>query len=132
MENLEIRIMPEKVLFRENCIIITDSENGRYRILYKDIIYAYIRIQDSDTGECLAPEITDITKETDGELILYDNERRQWIIRTDRTREKAGMLFEKLCIHVPYILAGGQDWFNCSQEEDFKMIGQMAEIMREC
>lgn len=132
MENLKTKIMPEKVLFQENSIDVIEPETGKYRIAYEDIVYAYIRIRNREEENCLKPEITEITKETDGELILYDREHRQWVIGTDRVGKKAGTLFEELCIHVPYILAGGQDWFDCSEEKDFEMIGQMVNLMRAC
>lgn len=132
MESLRTKIMPEKVLFQKNFINVIEPETGKYRIAYEDIVYAYIRIRDREGGNCLEPDITEITKETDGELIIYDREHRQWVIGTDRIRKKAGTLFEELCIRAPYILAGGQDWFDCSEKKDFEMIGQMVNLMRVC
>lgn len=132
MENMEIKIEPEKVLFQKNLIVIEESKTGRHRILYKDIVFTYIRIRDDKTGEYQALEITDITGRTDGELVLYDREHRKWVIRADRTGQKAGALFEELCIHAPYVLAGGQDWFDCTSKQDFEMVGEMVELMREC
>lgn len=132
MENMEIGIAPEKVLFQKNLIVIEESKTRRHRILYKDIVFTYIRTRDDKTGEYQAPEITDVTGRMDGELILYDREHRKWIIRTDRTGQKAGVLFEELCAHAPYVLAGGQDWFDCSSKEDFEMVREMVELMREC
>lgn len=132
MENMEIKIEPERVLFQKNLIVIEESKTKRRRILYKDIVFAYIRTLDDVTGEYQTLEITDITGRTDGELVLYDREHRKWIIRADRTGQKAGALFEGLCTHAPYILAGGQDWFDCSKEEDFEMVREMVELMREC
>lgn len=132
MENLEIRVMPEKLLFRRNFVLMTGPDTGKYQISYKDIIFTYIRIRDGETGHYLEPEIADITGEMEGEWILCDKEHRRWIVRTDRMGQKAGALFKELCIHAPYVLAGGQDWFDCSAEQDFETVRQMVGLMREC
>lgn len=132
MEGLEIRIAPEKVIFRKNHIAVAEPETGRNRIFYKDIVRAYIRIHD-ETGGYLEPEIMDIARDTEGELVLCAGKGNgRWIIRTDRTGQKAGALFEALCLHAPYILAGGQEWFDGLDEEDFGTVGRMVDIMREC
>ena len=132
MENLENRIMPEKILFRKSFISLVEQERVKYRIPYKDIVVARIRVWD-DKAKCYQePEITEITGDMEGELVLYDRQHIQWVIQTDQSGRKAGSLLEELCIHAPYIMMGSQDWFNCSEEEDYKIIEQMVRTMRMC
>lgn len=132
MEHSEIRIAPEKVLFRRNLMIITESETRRYKVPYKEIVYTYIRIWDDRKERCLTPEITDITQKMDGEWIFHDRENRKWTVLTHRMKEGAGALFKELCIHAPYVMAGGQDWFDSSEEKDMETVRQMVELMRKC
>lgn len=132
MENLEIRIVPRELLFRKRFITMTDEKTVKHRIFYKDIVLAYLQIWDEKAGCYLEPEITDITGDMEGNLILYDRQHCKWVIQTDQTGRKAGALLEELCIHAPYIMMGSQDWFDCSEEKDFEIIGQMVKTMREC
>lgn len=132
MENLETRIKPDKISFRKNFIMIKELKTGKYRILYKDIVLAKIRVKGDEEGSYQEPEITDITGNMEGDLILYDRQHTRWVIQPDRTGKKAGELLKELCIHAPYIMVGNQDWFDCSEEADFEMVGQMVSLMREC
>ncbi len=132
MENLEIRIAPERVLFRRSLMIITESETRKYRIPYKEIVYTYIRIWDDKEEQYLTPEIADITRKMEGEWIFHDRENWKWTILTHRLEERAGLLFKELCVHAPYVMAGGQDWFDSWEEQDMEEVGKMVELMRKC
>lgn len=132
MKELEIRMMPEKILFRKKHMVIVVSAAEKYQIPFSDIVWAYIRTGEDETGESREPELAEITEDTEGELILYDSRHIKWVIRTDKTGRQAGSLLKELCIHAPYIAAGGQDWFDLSEEPDFGMIEEMVSVMREC
>ena len=127
-----IRLRPEKILFRNKSIIIAESGNRKGKIPYEQIVTAFLSVQGGESGDCLEPEITEITGDMDGELILRDRANRRWEIRTDLTGETAGALLEKLCIHAPYVLAGGQSWSGETGEEDFRRLAEMVGLMRSC
>ena len=41
-------------------------------------------------------------------------------------------MLEELTMHAPYILAGGQEWFDEHDEKQFSEIGKMVGIMQGC
>lgn len=131
MENLETVCIPEKIVFYKNSITMAEKGKGTHRISYQDVVLAYLKVWDEVSGSYQEPEITEITPEMDGEMILYDKGHKRWIIRTEKAGKKAGALLEELCIHAPYIMVGGQDWFDRSLESDFETIGQMVGLMTE-
>ncbi len=132
MEESENRITPERIIFGKSFITAKAPQSERYRIFYKDIIWAYISVPDDRTGDCENPDIADVTEEMEGTLVVCDKKRCRWIFQTDRTGQTAGSLLKKLCIHAPYIVAGGQDWFDITQTADFDMVRQMVKVKRAC
>lgn len=132
MKALEIRKMPKKIFFGKDYMVITVSIAERYRILYSDITWAYVKTGGEKPGEDREPKLWEITEDTEGELILYGGRPFKWIIQTDKMGRKAGALLKELCLHAPYIAAGGQDWFDPSGEADFGMVEKMVSIMLEC
>lgn len=125
-----IRLRPEKLLFRKKTIIITGAENGKHRIPYSGIVMAYLRVPAGTAGAYREPEITEITGDMEGELILHDRADHRWEIATDLTGRAAGAWLEELCIHAPYILAGAQSWLEKPEEEHFAVLRSMAALMR--
>lgn len=132
MENKDIMLHPEKISFKRRCIKVKDIVYGECRIPYKEIIMGYVKIWSQESGGCHKPEIIDITEDTDGDLILYDYRHCCFHIQTDLVSETAGAMLGELTMHAPYILAGGQEWFDEHNEEQFAEIGEMVEIMRGC
>lgn len=132
MKDLENRISPEKIIFRKNHITVKVSQREIYRIFYRDLVWTYIRTFHTQDGNYEEPGIEDITEDTEGELVLCDKMRCSWIIETDQIGQKAGEIMRELCMYAPYVLAGGQDWFDRSEEADFDMISEMVKIRREC
>ena len=125
-------ITPERIVFGKSFIAAKTPQGERHRIFYKDIIWAYISVPDDRAGCCGNPDIADVTEDMEGTLVVYDKERCRWIFRTDQTGQTAGGLLKELCIHAPYIVAGGQDWFDISNKADFDMIRQMVKVKRAC
>lgn len=132
MRESETKIMPGKVLFRKSQIVLEISSAEKYRIPYREIVWAYVRTKGDEPGGGREPELAEITEETEGELIIYDRQRHRWMIGTGRAGKKAGALLKELCIHAPYIVAGGQEWFDHSGEADFSAVEEMVRLMREC
>lgn len=132
MRESETKIMPGKVLFRKSQIVLEVSSAEKYRIPYREIVWAYIRTEGDEPDGGREPELAEITEETEGELIIYDRQRHRWMIGTGRTGKKAGALLKELCIHAPYIAAGEQEWFDHSEEADFSAVEEMVRLMREC
>lgn len=132
MRESETKILPEKILFRKGHTVLEVSPAEKYRIPYREIVWAYVRTGGDGPDGSREPELADITENTEGELILHDRQRRRWVIGTGRAGRKAGALLKELCLHAPYIAAGGQEWFDHSEEADFSAVEEMVRLMREC
>ena len=110
---------------------ILDSHRGRYKIPYQKIVSAFLRIQDGESGICYEPEITDITRDMNGDLILYDTENSRWRIQMDLAESTAGSVLADLAVRAPYILIGRQSWLDVDEEEDFAEAVRMTAVMRD-
>lgn len=130
-ENLNITLKPEKIRFTENCIKITDSHFGKYKIPYENLVQAWIRKND-ETGAAYEPEITDITEDMDGELLFRDSENCCFEIQTEQTGRPAGGMLSELSIHAPYILIGNPSWINPEDAEEREELNNMVNLMRDC
>ncbi len=129
---ITITLRPEKIQFSSNCIKIVNGGLGRYTIPYSGIIWACVSVYDSQSGTYYEPEITEITKETEGVLHFYDSTHCKWCLQTELTGQTAGSMIEELAMHAPYILIGRSMWFNLEIEEDFDQLAGMTGLMREC
>lgn len=130
-ERRSITLRPEKIRFTENCIKMTDSRSGRYKIPYKNLVQAWIRGKDC-TGAMYEPEITDITEDMEGELFIRDSKNCFFEIQTELTGKAAGRMLSELSVHAPYILIGKTDWINLEDRELCAEISSMVKRMREC
>lgn len=124
-----IILKPSGIRFTGSCIKLGDSRSGEYRIPYKDLVLAGIRIYDKASGSYYEPEVTDITKDMEGDLILYDFRHVRWQIRTEASGKRAGALIEELAVRRPGILIGRQTWADIENDEDFEEIGNMVRLM---
>lgn len=129
---LNIILKPQKVEFTRSGIRVTEALAGTFKIPYKEIIYAGIRVYDTETGIDYEPELAEITGSMDGDLVLYGTQGRRWKIQTDQTGKTAGSMLSELAQSAPYILAGGHTWIDLEKEEDFSEIEKMVNLMREC
>lgn len=130
MENKAgIILKPSGIRFTGSCIKLRDSRSGEYRIPYKDLVLAGIRIYDKFSGSYYEPELTDITKDMEGDLILYDFRHVRWQINTEVSGKRAGALIEELAVRWPCILIGKQTWADIENEGDFEEIGNMVRLM---
>lgn len=127
---LNIVLQPEKISFAKKCIKITDPRTGSYEIPYRELVLAGIRIRDEETGGFYEPEITEITEDMEGELILRDSGNCRFIIGTEQTGRAAGSMLAELSMHAPYILIGNQDWFDSNDKEAFGEVDGMVKLMR--
>lgn len=124
-----ITLRPSGIRFTGSCIKMRDPRSGEYRIPYKDLVLAGIRIYDKVSGSYYEPEVTDITKDMEGDLILYDLRHVRWQIRTEVSGKRAGALIEELAVRWPGILIGRQTWADIENDEDFAEIGNMVRLM---
>lgn len=131
-QKLDIILRPQKILFAKRYIEISGGCSGGYRIPYKKIVLACLRIYDKGTDTYYEPEIVNITSDMEGELFLYDTDHCRFKIKTDLAGKTAGAVLLELAIHAPYVLIGGQTWFDVENEMDFAEIGDMVHLMRWC
>ena len=132
MEKEKVVLYPERISFKRKRIRLLDGEKGRYQIPYEELVLACLRVTDQESGSSYEPEVTDITEEMEGELVLYDCRRRSVHLRTERLGRKAGSLFSELLEHAPYLLAGGSFWLDREDEEGMAEAYRMVTVMKEC
>lgn len=132
MENRDISLEVKQVHFTKNSIRITDLYSGKHQILYKELMFACLSVSDRRTGACYEPEITEITENMEGDLLLYDTHRCCWRLKTNFIGKTAGMIFKELACNAPYMLLGGHPWLDIKNDKDFAEIKNMVSLMREC
>lgn len=130
-QKLNIVLKPTDIQFTEKWLETVDSHTGRYRLLYEDIVHAGLRIYDRNSGEWYEPEITEITKGMEGDLVLCDHQSCQWTIHTDLMEKTAQTILSELAMHAPYILIGRQTWIDLEDEDVFTEISNMVDLMRQ-
>ncbi len=106
-EKSQITLRPERIQFSSHSMKISDPDHGGYKIPYREIVLASLLAPGREEGTCYEPEITDITGDMEGDLILCDSKCCKWRIHPELTGMTAGSLLENLIIHAPYILVGG-------------------------
>ncbi|MEY8324073.1 hypothetical protein AALB47_09185 [Lachnospiraceae bacterium 54-11] len=131
-KNPGITLTVRQIDFTRNSIKVTDIYSDKYQFPYKEIVFASLSILDKETCEFYEPEITEITKEMKGDLLLYDSHGCKWRFQTDLSGKTAGVVFLELSLHAPYIVLGGQSWFEAENEDDFNEIKNMVSLMRQC
>ena len=129
-QKTDITLKPEEVRFHKRCIRISDPVSGTYRLPYKEIVSAWLRVREGSNGGMIEPDISEVTDRMEGDLILYDIRRSRWKIQTGRTGRTGGAILLELALCAPYILQGGQRWIDLNDENDFTMAGWMVELMR--
>lgn len=130
-ERMCITLRPERIHLGGSSMKILDSHRGRYKIPYQEIVSAFLSVPDRKTGVYYEPEITDITRDMNGDLILYDTENSRWRIQMDLAESTAGSVLADLAVHAPYILIGRQPWLDVDEEEDFAEAVRMTAVMRD-
>lgn len=132
MEESEKRVTPERIVFKKSFISARVSLWEEYRIFYEDMVWAYVSVPSGEAEDVQRPDIADITEDVKGDLVVYDRKRCRWVFETDRISQTAGNLLKRLCFYAPYIVAGGQDWFDITDKAEFDMIRQMVKVRRAC
>lgn len=125
-------LKPKGICFTPRYIKITDSGRKQYQIFYKDLILASLQTFDDKSGACYEPDITDITKNMEGDLILYGFGNTRWQIRMEETGKTAGSALSDLAAHAPHILIGRQTWIDIENEEELETLGNMVNLMGRC
>ena len=128
----EIVLEASKVQFTESGLTVIGFPYGVYRFPYRNMAYAYLCACDKPEEMYREPEIVELDKDVDGELVLYDSACCRYRIRTNRLGRTAGSLLIDLAMHAPYIVLGRQEWFDVSCERDFIEIRDMVDVRRQC
>ena len=129
-EKMCITLRPERIHLGGSSMKILDSHRGRYKIPYREIVSAFLSVPDRESGIYYEPDITDITRDMNGDLILYDTENSRWRIQMDLAESTAGNVLIDLAVHAPHILIGGQTWLDADEEEDFAEAVRMTAVMQ--
>lgn len=131
-KDLSIILKPADIQFTEEHIEMIDPSTGRYPLPYADIVTAGLRVYNRESKSWYEPEITEITKGMEGDLIIRDNRNCQWIIHTDLTEKTAETILSELAMHAPYIMIGRQTWIDLEDEDAFAEASNMVDLMRQC
>lgn len=140
MEYVNIFLQADELVFAADALRITDVRRDEYVIPYEEIVIAYIAVcsgEESETEQSLrdsyAPEITDITKDTTGSLVIYNRQQNCFVIRMDSVGAvTAGQVIGKLTQYAPHALFGFQPWLNEYDDRQYEEILEMVDIMKEC
>lgn len=140
MEYVNIFLQADELVFAADALRITDVQRDEYVIPYEEIVIAYIAVcsgEESETEQSLrdsyAPEITDITKDTTGSLVIYNRQQNCFVIRMDSVGAvTAGQVIGKLTQYAPHALFGFQPWLNEYDDRQYEEILEMVDIMKEC
>lgn len=140
MEYVNIFLRADELVFAADALRITDVRRDEYVIPYEEIVIAYIAVcsgEESETEQSLrdsyAPEITDITKDTTGSLVIYNRQQNCFVIRMDSVGAvTAGQVIGKLTQYAPHALFGFQPWLNEYDDRQYEEILEMVDIMKEC
>lgn len=140
MEYVNIFLQADELVFAADALRITDVRRDEYVIPYEEIVIAYIAVcsgEESETEQSLrdsyAPEITDITKDTTGSLVIYNRQQNCFVIRMDSMGAvTAGQVIGKLTQYAPHALFGFQPWLNEYDDRQYEEILEMVDIMKEC
>lgn len=131
-QKMNLILKPTDIRFTKKRIEIVDSRAGRCRLSYKDIVWTGLRVYDQSSGDCYEPEITEITKGMEGDLVICDHQNCRWIIHTDLLEKTAQAILSELVMHAPYILVGRQTWIDLEDTDAFTEISNMVDLMRHC
>lgn len=129
---MNLILKPTDIRFTKKWIDIVDFHTGRYKLPYKDIVWAGLRVYNQNSEDWYEPEITEIIKGMEGDLLICDNQNRQWIIHTDLVEKTAQAMLSELVMLAPHILAGHQSWIDLDDEAAFAEISSMVKLMRQC
>lgn len=135
MEYVNILLRADELIFEPKALRITDVHHEKYVIPYEEIALVYIAVSDGkewDLKKCHMPEIIDITKDMDGALLIYNRQQGRFVVRTDRVKDTAGMMLEKLTRYAPHALFGFQPWLNEYDAGQFEEVLEMIDVMKEC
>lgn len=140
MEYVNIFLQADELVFAADALRITDVRRDEYVIPYEEIVIAYIAVcsgEESETEQSLrdsyAPEITNITKDTTGSLVIYNRQQNCFVIRMDSVGAvTAGQVIGKLTQYAPHALFGFQPWLNEYDDRQYEEILEMVDIMKEC
>lgn len=131
-KKLNIILKPTDIQFTEKCIEIVDSHIGSCRIPYEDIVMSGLRIYDRELKDWYEPEITEITRDMEGDLVFLDSRGCRWVVYTELMEKTAEALLSELVMHAPHILVGRQTWIDLEDEDSFSEASSMVDLMRRC
>lgn len=131
-KNLNIILKQTDIRFTEKYIEIMDTCIGRHQLPYEDIVITVLRIYNQESESWYEPEVTEITSDMKGDLVIHDNRGGHWIIHTDLMEKTAGAMLSELVMQAPYILIGRQNWVDLGDENAFAEVSGMVDLMRQC
>lgn len=138
MEYVNILLQADRLELDEDAFRITDMQQNRYVIPHEEIVLAYVAVYEEETmgngtRDCYIPELTDMTEDTAGTLVIYNRQQNCFRIGMDSVKTMtAGRVIRKLTRHAPHALFGFQPWVNEYDSGQFEEILEMVDIMKEC
>lgn len=131
-KHLNIILEPTDIRFTGKCIEIIDPHIGRYQLPYEDIVQVSLRVYKQESKDWYEPEIAEITKDMDGDLVICNRWQNHFVLRMDQTGSMAGGVLGDLTRYAPHALFGAQPWLEEYDDRQFKEALEMVDIMKEC
>ncbi len=131
-KHVNIILRPADIRFAEKWVEITDPHIGEYQISYEDIVRVSLRVYEQGRTDWYEPEITEITKDMDGDLVICNRWRNHFVLKMDLAGSEAGGVFGEFVKHAPHALFGAQPWLNEYDSRQFKEVLEMVDIMKAC
>lgn len=126
-----VSIHAGKISCGKKCIHVSDTRHVVFKFPYDEIIVAYIEVFDKESNTFYRPEITDLTENICGKLVLYDSRFCRFEIYPGKTGKTAGMILKQLAVHAPYIFLSYEPWLEEYDEKQFAEIKEMVSIMKD-
>lgn len=138
MEFVNILLQATQLEIDEAALRIVDMQQNRYVIPHEEIVLAYVAVYEGEImgkgmRDCYIPELTDMTEDTAGTLVVYNRQQNCFRIGMDSVKMMtAGQVIKKLTRYAPHALFGFQPWVNEYDSGQFEEILEMVDIMKEC
>lgn len=116
--------------FKRSYLILTDTQNMQITVPYRELVAAFLELHDERTGDVLHPDISEVTEEMEGCLVLYDREYRRIRVHSAGREEGTGAILKSLAVHAPYLFWDYMPWMDEGDQEEFFRIREMVSVMR--
>ena len=115
---------PLSIEFQKKSMFFLYEENIKKEIPYSELIIVYLAVKDNYSGGIYMPDITEITPDMDGFIMIYGR-AAEYELHTYKTHKTAGELFIEMAAHAGQGLFGYEQWIEEIRRDAFEEAGDM-------